>query len=259
MGRYRGNGVHAFWCTSQRNFGDLITPALLKHHGFTPILSSPKKSQIAGAGSIIEMLGNDFDGIIYGSGLLRKNYKLRLTKAKVTAVRGRLTRDLIGAPKNTTLGDPGLLISDLLEKRQKKKYRLGFVPHYHDLADYRLHILRKRYPGEICLINVLRSPMSVAIEIDRCEHVISSSLHGVVVADALGIPNRWAVLSERVLGHGYKFRDYYSAMGVTRNPISIGGEEELEKLIDFVYTTPKCVSDLKTGLRRQFEKVKNML
>ena len=214
---------------------------------------------MAGAGSIIEMIGDGFSGIILGSGLIKHNTKMRMKKAKVMAVRGRITRDLIGAPKSTALGDPGLLISDIIETRQKKKYRLGLVPHYHDLADYRLHLLRKRYRGEIYLINVLRSPMSVAKDIDRCENIISSSLHGLVVADALGIPNRWAVLSDKIFGKGFKFRDYYSAMGVTRDPISIGRSEDVEKLVDLVYQPERCVSDLQAGLRKLFESLKSYL
>jgi pyruvyltransferase len=174
------------------------------------------------------------------------------------AVRGSITRDLIGAPKNTTLGDPGLLISDVIQYRQKKKYRLGFVPHYHDLADYRLHILKKRYKNDVCLINVLRSPIRVSEDINRCENIISSSLHGLVVADSLGIPNRWAVMSDKVFGKGFKFRDYYSAMGIDREPISIDKNDQLEKLIDTVNKPEKCVKDLKNRLRKQFESLKTL-
>jgi len=55
----------------------------------------------------------------------------------------------------------------------------------------------------------------VVAEISKCEAVLSSSLHGLVVADSFGIPNRRAVASDLLTGGDYKFRDYYSAFGIS--------------------------------------------
>lgn len=43
-----------------------------------------------------------------------------------------------------------------------------------------------------------------------CKCVLSSSLHGLIVADALGVPNRRIVLSDKIIGGDLKFDDYYS-------------------------------------------------
>jgi pyruvyltransferase len=40
--------------------------------------------------------------------------------------------------------------------------------------------------------------------------ILSSSLHGLILADAYEIPNKRLVIGNRLLGSDFKFMDYYS-------------------------------------------------
>lgn len=58
---------------------------------------------------------------------------------------------------------------------------------------------------------------SVVDQITSCERIVSTSLHGVIVANAYGIPARWAVVSdasEAISGDGTKFEDYFRSVGL---------------------------------------------
>jgi pyruvyltransferase len=52
----------------------------------------------------------------------------------------------------------------------------------------------------------------VVREISRCRHLLSTSLHGLVVADSYGIPAAWARLSPDLIGATYKFHDHESVV-----------------------------------------------
>ena len=51
-------------------------------------------------------------------------------------------------------------------------------------------------------------------EIKKCECVISSSLHGLIISDAYGIANVRVKFSDSIKGGDFKYKDYYS--GVNR-------------------------------------------
>ena len=65
---------------------------------------------------------------------------------------------------------------------------------------------------------------------DSCKHIISSSLHGLICSDSLGIPNRWIKLSQ-LLGNDFKFKDYYSVFDIEPQYIELSGQESIEELI----------------------------
>jgi pyruvyltransferase len=51
----------------------------------------------------------------------------------------------------------------------------------------------------------------VANQIKECRHLYSASLHGLIVADALGIPNTWVVSKKHAIHSTaeIKFLDYF--------------------------------------------------
>ena len=229
------NGVNAFWWTKEVNFGDLFTPELLKYYGATAVESRPEKAAIVGVGSLYGMIPSKFKGTFLGTGLI-DDQKMQFENATFAAVRGELTRNNLGLTRNTPLGDFGLLANKLISKKViKKKYTVGFIPHYVDQKHPWLNSMKK-YLGvsECTIIDVRTSAESVTKQVAECELIISSSLHGIVVADSLNIPNVWIELSNKVIGEGFKFRDYNSAIDYEQHPLRVTSYTKMAELKKFI-------------------------
>ena len=52
--------------------------------------------------------------------------------------------------------------------------------------------------------------------IASCEVVLSQSLHGLIVADALGVPNVWIAPTGDMVGGRFKFDDYFSTLDAAK-------------------------------------------
>jgi len=136
---------------------------------------------------------------------------------------------------------------------------LGIVPHYHDKEDPRIARIQRRYKSEVLVINVKRQPLAVFADIDKCESILSSSLHGLVTADSLGIPNAWILLSDKVVGKGFKFADYNSAFGTTQDPLYLSGNERLSNLLKSTRRPPEPIEQVKERLDTAFRLLRNNL
>jgi pyruvyltransferase len=226
---------------------------LLNSFGFTTSFASIGESDVVSVGSILQMLPEDYRGVILGSGLIWPEQR-RFPHARILALRGVLTRDLLDAPGSTPLGDPGLLARRLIPKLPAKTATLGVIPHYADKRDSRITSWLERFAGEARFIDVEREPSAVLHDIASCEHVISSSLHGLICADALGVPNTWAVFSDRVVGGGFKFADYASAVGRELKPLSVSGNEPLSSLIESTSLPGQHIVDVVHSLESVFSR-----
>lgn len=202
--------ARAFWFDGIANFGDALTPWLLRRAGIVPIHAQPRTAELSGVGSILEMLSPDFAGAVWGSGLLKDGEKA-LPRATVLAVRGELTRERVGADPRTPLGDPGILVSYFL-RRPRLRWRLGIVPHHMHEEDPLWKVIRASASTRTHIIDVRRDPSVVLREIAACEYVLSTSLHGLITADSYGIPAVWARREPDLWGGKFKFLDYESAV-----------------------------------------------
>jgi hypothetical protein len=211
----RGHVVPAYWWDGHPNFGDDLTPWLLPAYGVVPLHRLPQHALLAGVGSVLEFLPPEFDGAIWGSGLM-SDAPHPLPRARVLAVRGALTRDRIGATGEVPLGDPGLLVSSRIH-RPAARWDVGFVPHGHHRSHVGFAALAAS-PGSRT-VNVHQSARRAVREIAACRMIITTSLHGLVTADAFGIPAAWTTLDPPLGGGDFKFRDYESAVtpGRTRH------------------------------------------
>ena len=103
-----------------------------------------------------------------------------------------------------------LFLSEIV-KPIGKKYECGWIPHYQDIQI----CPRVFYKGKLCktIDPVNKNPLEVAREISQCKRIISTSLHGIIVAHAYGIPAARVVLS-KLHGSGVKFQDHYESIGL---------------------------------------------
>lgn len=220
QGAIYGNRIRTYWWGSRKNFGDLLTPALFRAYGYTPVYAKKNQAELLCTGSILDGVSQTFSGMVLGSGLIR-DCEVCLPKARFLAVRGYLSRQRLGLDRRVPLGDPGLLAGRLLKGRVEKKFRIGVVPHYADKDDPRLNAMLSRHGADAALIDPEAYPESVVRQIACCEVVMSSSLHGIIVAHALGIPSIWIQLSGAVAGGGFKFKDYASSVDMELIPVDL--------------------------------------
>ena len=201
------------------NLGDKLTPLLLDYFGVPYEWSPPDKAALFGIGSILHKVPSHFRGIVWSTGALFRDEAYDLSAARVLAVRGKLTLSQVECcePDAVCLGDGGLLAS-LFFRPSRKRYKLGVIPHYSQADEPVFADLERQ--TEIKRIDICDEPRSVVQQIGQCDYILSSSLHGLIIADSLGVPNRWVDVagnSSKILGHGFKFCDYYSIFGV-ENP-----------------------------------------
>jgi pyruvyltransferase len=257
VGDIKHNKIDVFWEIRYSNSGDLVTPLLLKQYGFTPLHCYPQEAFFFSCGSLMEKVPPDFSGFILGTGFMYRDSIRSFENARILALRGELTREKIGAPKDTVLGDPGLLVARFLPGRQKKHYKLGIIPHFKDKKNERIGRICEKYNREVLFIDIQKHPVEVLRNIDRCETVLSSSLHGLVFADSLEIPNIWAVLSDQVSGEGFKFHDYNSALGKNQSPVSVTGDESPSDFItQAIVPSSSAVEQTKNNLDRAFRQLR---
>lgn len=116
--------------------------------------------------------------------------------------------------------------------------RFCFVPHYHDRSKKELTL----FPS-VNIISVNNSWKTVVTALRDCDYVASSSLHGIIVADSMGIPSRWFQFArsqtKRTEGT-FKYLDYYESIN-RANQVPL---QEFHKILDVnIYNPPLTVHD----------------
>ena len=156
---------------------------------------------------------------MWGSGFVDSSHHMQVRPKRICAVRGPLTLQRLrddGVDCPDVVGDPALLYPMFYRPDVPKRYRLGVIPHFRDFelpAAQRLG----REDG-VLVIDLMAGIREVADQINSCEAIASSSLHGLVAGDGYGIPSIWIRFSDRPYGDGFKFRDYLASVGRQDEP-----------------------------------------
>ncbi|MBZ9632336.1 polysaccharide pyruvyl transferase family protein [Salegentibacter sp. LM13S] len=204
----------------KENYGDLLSKYLVEKISGKPVkFVQPKKqpwykrskTNFLAVGSILHHATKH--SIVWGSGII--DHEQEIAEADFRAVRGPQTRGFLlklGYNCPDVYGDPALLLPKYYNPQVEKKYKIGVVPHYHDYKTAVAFFGDK--PG-IKVIDLLTMDVEETTrEILSCENIISSSLHGLIVAHAYKIPGLWVEFSDKIFGNGIKYQDYFESLKI---------------------------------------------
>lgn len=171
-------------------------------------------NHVLGLGSILHFGAKN--SLVWGSGLI--DSKSSAPDAKYFAVRGKYTRNELlkrGCKVPQVYGDPGLLTSKLFPNLiSVKQYKIGVIPHYVEFDEVNLWYLSNNTSNEILMIDLRDNIKTVLGKILSCEYIISSSLHGIIIPQSYNIPTLRAVFTNRIIGDGIKYEDYFDSVGI---------------------------------------------
>lgn len=214
------------------NFGDELGPLLVSYlTGRSVEWADAEECDLVSIGSILSQVSKSAtrskrmnDLLVWGSGLIEEDINQLDPCLKPLAVRGKNTRDALGLRQDLLLGDPGIL-SNFLVGPSTKKYAWGIVPHF---THRRSAVIKEVAEANGCrLIDPTDPVVDVLQAISSCSAIVSSSLHGLIVADSYSIPCYWLDLKSHK-SHDYKFSDYCS--GINRNLFPKLGIDNLQFL-----------------------------
>ena len=205
----------------KENYGDLLSKYLAEKISGKPVkFVQPKKqpwykrnkTNFLALGSILHHA--DKHSIVWGSGII--DHEQEIAKADFRAVRGPQTRNFLlklGYKCPQIYGDPALLLPKYYNAEVKKEHKIGIVPHYHD---YKKALELFQNNPAIKVIDLLTLDVEETTrEIVSCENIISSSLHGLIVAHAYKIPALWVEFSDKIFGNGIKYIDYFESLKIS--------------------------------------------
>lgn len=215
--------VSAYWWTEIPNFGDALTPYLLDRFAHLEAFhASLANSNVITVGSVLDSIPRGWNGYIAGAGRIRYGRSMQgLLDAHILGVRGPLSAIGLG---DVAIGDPGLLANELVSVGERD-ITLGIVPHW---SDTRLaYDPRFKFTDSRIVISAWQHPLEVVRQIGRCEVIVTSSLHGAIVADAFGLPRRLEMAHrfkvDEYEGGTFKFEDYNASIGL---PFRIGERQQ---------------------------------
>lgn len=208
--------LRLFWWRGVPNFGDAISRTVTAYlAGRDVVHAGPKEAELIGLGSILQILRRACANgkvtqrpVVWGSGVLHFIPKDFLEKVEVALLRGPITAALLGI-KAREFGDPGLLVADAMAARPERQDRIALVPHYSQIDDPVIRALSAADPV-YDLIDPRGEAAEVVARIASSRHVVASSLHGLITADAYGVPSTWA--DPGAQAH-LKYHDYAASVG----------------------------------------------
>lgn len=239
---------HTWRGIRHRNWGDDLNYYLLSILSGRPVViyqnfwlaRKLKRKNYLCIGTLLDAVNySNHATVVWGSGVSGQERDF-VHPQHICSVRGRKTYEFLkthGVACPERFGDPALILPRVYKPVQiHKKYRLGIIPHVIDLHYSAIEEIRRTRP-DILIIDLGHyiKWTDVIDQICSCEAVASSSLHGLIVSDAYGVPNCWITLSGKISGGLFKFYDYFSSIGRTETkPFQITVASDIDRVDDLL-------------------------
>jgi pyruvyltransferase len=203
------------------NFGDIASRDIVERvSGSRTRNARVNERKLIAVGSVAHV--SRPGDVIWGSGVKGTKRQLDpgMAEVDVRAVRGPLSADALrtaGADLSrvTEVFDPGCLMPKLFAEEMAafnpelnaSKGPVRIIPHYRD--DLLMRRSDARWAESFLTVDC--TPLDMLLAMLGAEAIISSSLHGLIFAESLGLPAYWL----RSVGgeDSFKFYDYYYSTG----------------------------------------------
>lgn len=253
----------------RKNFGDDMSPAIVGHVTGLPFQAVAwDRAQVIAIGSILHHVLRKKAvlkiglrslmrrrPVVWGSGLLGPMLPSTTKHIRFLSVRGPLTAQSLGLSVHN-FGDAGILAREMVDAAPKT-HRLGIIPHYTEANLPAVQALAAEV-AHSTIISVQQDWPEVLRQLSACEAVVSSSLHGLIVADSYRIPNARVTFAESSSLADFKFRDYAASLGrpdgcaLAGNPMNAAQsvmdsafryDDAVDRLCSFVRSTGVRIPD----------------
>lgn len=129
----------------------------------------------------------------------------------IAALRGPGTWGQIANCPDVPFGDPGLFAPELWPGAPTISGKVGVIPHHSMINDARSKALLAEL-GDTVLLDMTSPDIAGTMrQLSECSLIVSSSLHGLIFADAYGTPSLF--WNERGEDNEWKYRDYFDGVG----------------------------------------------
>ena len=228
---------------TKNNLGDYLSKVvveyMLKREGLQIDSSTESVKHLYGIGSILQF--GYQNATVWGSAFAYDPSNVRsifhrslFRKLDIRAVRGPMTRNVLmrlGHNCPECYGDPAVLMPLIYQPNVKEKKDYVIVPHFSQLETLKNSELKNN------IVSMYTSDYESVIDsIANSKFVVSSSLHGLILAEAYGVPAIF--YQDRPERFNFKYEDWYSS---TKRKIIV--RDNIKTALN---TEPLEIPDLKT-------------
>jgi len=213
-----GGAIGLCWAASTEatsgfgNLGDSLSAVMvsaLSGRAVQHVNFDEDRTKLVAVGSIGHAIKGG-EAVVWGCGVSVRGAALvenvPQTRYDVRAIRGPISAQHLrnlGVEVPSVYGDPVWLLPSIFNEPIEKKYELGVIPHIQDIegfgpearppADSKRYIVDPADASAVTVINTWHEPTWEGLldslrRMLQCKRILSQSFHGVVIAEAYGIP-----------------------------------------------------------------------